>query len=98
MTRICFVLVQTSRGGEVCDPAQLMIQDDPINQKPNGIDYFPLNNESEEEIIPFQSIKVKDNDEKNNVNSSDIYFKFALLIGLCKQLKVVIKTIIEIIT
>lgn len=73
-----------------------MIQDDPINQKSsNGMDYLLLNNESEEEIIPFQSIepqvgdKISSSIDNNSSNSIDIYYKFALLIGLCKHKSVV---------
>lgn len=75
-----------------------MIQDDPINHKStnlnNGMDYLLLSNESEEDIPPpFQAINSQqDNDNKNSSSSGskDIYYKFALLIGLCKQIHICI--------
>jgi len=58
-----------------------------------GNNYFPLSFESEEEIVAFQGIEVtsetkikaKTGNETSDLNSDKgVYYKFALLIGLCK--------------
>lgn len=71
-----------------------MIQDDPINTaKPiyaDHVGYFPLNLNSVEEIV-VQDIEVSELItqkssllDKENTDDSKIYFKYAMLIGLCK--------------
>lgn len=78
-----------------------MIQDDPINQKSktttnNNNEYFPLNNDSEEDIVAFKGIELAKEEGKDvgedGVNSTNteasaksVYYKFAMLIGLCKS-------------
>ena len=75
-----------------------MIQDDPINQKSkttNNNEYFPLNNDSEEDIVAFKGIELAKeegkegedgvNSTKTEACSKNVYYKFAMLIGLCKR-------------
>ena len=73
-----------------------MIQDDPINTaKPiytDHVGYFPLNLNSVEEIV-VQDIEVSELITKKesllngeSTNDSTIYYKYAMLIGLCNAL------------
>lgn len=75
-----------------------MIQDDPINQKSkttnnNNNEYFPLNNDSEEDIVAFKGIELaKEEDGKGRedvknteASAKSVYYKFTMLIGLCKS-------------
>ena len=74
-----------------------MIQDDPINQKSkttnnNNNEYFPLNNDSEEDIVAFKGIelakeegKVGEDVKNTEASAKSVYYKFAMLIGLCKS-------------
>lgn len=71
-----------------------MIQDDPINKLKSKVQgYFPLNLDSEEEIV-LKDIEIpKDlktgidvnnvNSTNNNNNSNNVYYKYIMLIGLC---------------
>lgn len=71
-----------------------MIQDDPINQQQQKqqkeaikIEYLPVNLDSEEEI-GLKGIETASDPQKSNENktveSNEIYYKYAMLIGLCK--------------
>ena len=72
-----------------------MIQDDPINQKSTNMlnnlsnEYFPLSNESEEDIVAFKGIEIASETIKvsgtSPNNDKRVYYKFAMLIGLCKN-------------
>ena len=58
-----------------------------------GAEYLPLSNGSEEDIVTFQGIEVasetlitKDGPNINNTtNDKGVYYKFAMLISLCKK-------------
>lgn len=68
---------------------QKMIQDDPSNHK--KAEYFPLNANSEEEIC-MKGIEISGNVTKEvnlKENDSGVYFKYALLIGLCNNLSII---------
>ena len=74
-----------------------MIQDDPINNTKQTqpadakTGYFPLNLDSEEEIVlngisftPEKEEEVVKQEENHSTNT--YYFQYAMLIGLCKRL------------
>lgn len=70
-----------------------MIQDDPINKlkgKAQAQGYFPLKLDSEEEIclkeIDISLLKETKVNANNSNNHNNVYYKYALLIGLCKMI------------
>lgn len=65
-----------------------MIQDDPINKlKSKTQGYFPLNLDSEEEIA-VKEIKISKGEHEKKLTENEgnkLYYKYFMLIGLCKQ-------------
>ena len=65
-----------------------MIQDDPINNlKSKAQGYFPQNLDSEEEIV-LKDIEIAKEVKVKEVNGANrnVYYKYLMLIGLCKNL------------